>query len=326
MSNNKNVLQTEKKYVKDLFSAESFYNIPDYQRPYVWGKEQVYELLNDVWKAMEQNQEKEYFLGCMIWNTKEVVDKKQNLKYQCQDILDGQQRFITLYLLLGVLRDLSKNEQLKKQTDAYLRQEHNVFENTPERRRIEFSVRDDNDFFDEYLFPRGKTAVLSSKDTIFKHKSTSFRAMLNAVCSMREWWKEKSKELGDDYQEYILLFSVYLFNKVLVLYLATPDSLDDAYNLFTVLNSRGMQLQASDILKAQNLRAVDDDAERKEYAKKWVDYENRIESPYSSLDNFLNTIVVIKNKYQGEETKNLNKAFEFIAAKKLLHKGKDTFA
>lgn len=56
------------------------------------------------------------------------------------------------------------------------------------------------------------------------------------------------------------MFFRYLSNKVLALFLATPDNLDDAYNLFTVLNSRGVQLRAGDILKAQNLRHIQDEA------------------------------------------------------------------
>lgn len=65
-------LDTGKKYMKDIFASDCFYNIPEYQRPYVWGDEQINMLLDDLTSAMDQSRSKEYFLGCMIWNTKKV--------------------------------------------------------------------------------------------------------------------------------------------------------------------------------------------------------------------------------------------------------------
>ena len=73
-------LLTGKKYIKDIFNPEQFYNIPEYQRPYVWGEDQIVALLEDVSKAMETDSSKEYFLGCMIWNTRFEKDK-DNVAY-----------------------------------------------------------------------------------------------------------------------------------------------------------------------------------------------------------------------------------------------------
>src|SRR5688572_10707118 len=104
-------LDTGKKYIREIFSSHCFYNIPEYQRPYVWGDDQISALLEDITSAMEHDKQKEYFLGCMIWNTKKIIDG--DIEYICQDILDGQQRFITIYLLQAVLRDLSSSKFLK---------------------------------------------------------------------------------------------------------------------------------------------------------------------------------------------------------------------
>ncbi|WP_204139030.1 DUF262 domain-containing protein [Halomicronema sp. CCY15110] len=86
-------LGTGKLYIKDLFDKDRFFRIPEYQRAYVWEAQQINELLNDVNDAMESDPEKEYFLGCMIWN---VVNKRTGgYAYDSLDILDGQQRLIT---------------------------------------------------------------------------------------------------------------------------------------------------------------------------------------------------------------------------------------
>ena len=111
-------------------------------------------------------------------------------------------------------------------------------------------------------------------------------------------FRDKRNSITDEasFQEYLSEFYIYLSNKVLALYLSTPDSLDDAYNLFTVLNSTGLQLQSSDILKAQNLRKIQDDKLKRKYAEKWENYENTIDSPYRSFDEFLWALVLHKNE------------------------------
>ncbi|WP_321280686.1 DUF262 domain-containing HNH endonuclease family protein [Marinifilum fragile] len=320
-------LDTGKRYIKDVFAPECFYNIPEYQRPYVWGNDQVTALLDDLTAAIEHDDNKEYFLGCMIWNTKTV--QSNGLKYTYQDILDGQQRFITLFLLHGVIRDLSDDNRLKKKVVNRLRQEEDVYDGVPERNRIVFEIRDDKDFLDKYLLKEGGTDNEDelSKLANTKTNSTSVRNMALSILSIRKWWKNLSKTKGDndEYQEFVQQFFQYLSSKVLVLYLATPNNLDDAYNLFTVLNSRGLQLQVSDILRAQNLRIISDDKERKKYAEKWTSFEDNIGEPFSSFDDFLWSLVFINMKYRSDDNQSLPKAFEFMWKRNMLKKGVSTF-
>lgn len=319
-------LDTGKRYIKDVFAPESFYNIPEYQRPYVWGNDQVNALLDDLTAAIEHDDNKEYFLGCMIWNTKQV--QSNGMEYTYQDILDGQQRFITLFLLHGVIRDISDDKKLKKKVLDRLRQEEDVYDNVPERNRIVFEIRDDKDFLDTYLLKEGGTNNTQELIKLIETKSTStsVRNMANSILSVRKWWEnqQKSKE-GDDYQEFVQQFFQYLSSKVLVLYLATPNNLDDAYNLFTVLNSRGLQLQVSDILRAQNLRIISDDNDRKKYAEKWTSFEDNIGEPFSGFDDFLWSLVFITMKYRSDDNQSLPKAFEFMWKRNMLKKGVSTF-
>ncbi|MGB3180616.1 MAG: DUF262 domain-containing HNH endonuclease family protein [Cyclobacteriaceae bacterium] len=320
-------LDTGKRYIKDIFAPECFYNIPEYQRPYVWGKDQINALLEDLSSAIESDDNKEYFLGCMIWNTKRV--QKGGIEYIYQDILDGQQRFITLFLLHGVIRDISNDKRLKKKVLDRLRQEEDVYDNVPERNRILFEIRDDKEFLDTYLLKESGTNAEEGLQRIIdkRNQSTSVKNMANAILVMRKWWfnqRELMEEEGD-FQELVQQFFQYLSSKVLILYLATPNNLDDAYNLFTVLNSRGLQLQVSDILRAQNLREIADDQERKKYAEKWTSFEDNIGEPFSSFDDFLWSLVFINMKYRSDDNQSLPKAFDFMWKRNMLKKGVSTF-
>lgn len=71
-------------------------HIPDYQRPYKWTARNAIQLLDDIIDALDSNKEK-YRLGTLILN--------RNVKEGGYDIVDGQQRVITLSLLLKALGD-----------------------------------------------------------------------------------------------------------------------------------------------------------------------------------------------------------------------------
>lgn len=66
-----------------------FFEIPPYQRLYEWNKEQIQTLLNDIKTKIDENKNKEYFIG-------NVVVSQKDDKYL---LIDGQQRLTTLFLI-----------------------------------------------------------------------------------------------------------------------------------------------------------------------------------------------------------------------------------
>lgn len=310
-------LLTGKKLVKDIFSKDNFYNIPDYQRPYVWTDENVIDLLEDIYQAYINNENKEYFIGCMIWNEKNSV----NEDYKVNDILDGQQRFLTLFILHAVFRDISNEQKIITKSQERLKQDGDELDGIPERERITFDIRNDSEFLKNYIYEyKGTLKNTELKKIINNGNSVSSKNMANAIIVMHKWFMDVNFESAG-----FTSFFKYLSNKVISIYLATPDSLDDAYNLFTVLNSRGVKLQMSDILRAQNLRLIKDKSIREMYAEDWDKYINTVSKPYSSFDDFLYHIVYIIMKYSSDDNENLKKSFDFLHNKKILNKGSDTF-
>jgi hypothetical protein len=229
--------------------------------------------------------------------------------------------------LQAVIRDLAKNNRsLQDKIKARMKQEKDDFDGIPARNRIEFEIREDKDFLDQYVLEKAgtKNSEALKKISQGKDSDVSVKNMASALLAIHEWFKLKGNETID-LQDYLKDFFTYLGTKVLVVYLSTPDNLDDAYNLFTVLNSRGLQLQASDILRAQNLRDIKDSQKRKDFSEKWEKYESVISQPYNSFDEFLWAIVFMTMKYRSDDNQNLNKAFEFMYGRNLLSKGEGTF-
>lgn len=318
-------IESDKLLVREIFSK--WFRIPEYQRPYVWGEEQVIELLDDVMQARTSNPDSQYFLGSMVLrkNSKE----EGTTKYEEYDLLDGQQRLITLFLITAVVRDLTPKTNIIRLKTCHetIYQMANPDDNIPERLRIVFDIRDKvKDFINEYVKEDGGTAKedelklkISNKD-----EDISIRNMAKAILNIREYF---SNSRIDD-------FFPYLRSNVLMIYVSAGE-LEDAFRLFTVMNSRGVKLRNSDILKANNLGKIKDDTKRLDCAKKWEETESYFGEDFDAFLSHLRTILVKQkaavsllkefedNIYNPTSYDRTNKIKTKLPA--LLNKGEATF-
>ena len=306
-------IKSDKWDIKEVF--KQWYCIPNYQRPYVWEKDQIIELLDDIYIACDKDKERDYFLGSL------VLKETKNKDYIEYDVLDGQQRLTTLFLLTAVIRDLTDNEQRQNTCHESIFQKGNPDDNIPERLRLIFEIRNDvKEFIDEYIKQKnGTTSITSIKiEDLAQNKSAdkSVYNMANAILYMREYLQEKIRKNANFLDKFFPFFR----NKVILIYVASQN-LDDAFRMFTVLNNRGIKLRNADILKADNLSLVKEKDKQQEYAKNWEKIENYFGDQF---DNFLSHLQSILTKQKS--SLNLLKEFENnIFAKNKLTKGNDFF-
>ena len=121
-------IDSDKIFIKDVFSW--WFRVPDYQRPYVWGSDQVTDLLDDVSQWLFARPDSEYFLGSI------VLQERHDNGITEYDLLDGQQRLTTCMLIYAVGRDVCNNPKLVETCRDTIYQEENPFTGTPERIRI----------------------------------------------------------------------------------------------------------------------------------------------------------------------------------------------
>ena len=101
-------LTAEQKSILTIFSGNNQYIIPPYQRQYSWQEEQCSELFEDLKRAFLEYSKDGYFLGNII--IAKNSDDKNKL-----EVIDGQQRLITLTLFIKVLLTQdNENDDLKK--------------------------------------------------------------------------------------------------------------------------------------------------------------------------------------------------------------------
>ena len=303
-------IKSDKWDIKEVF--KQWYCIPNYQRPYVWEKDQIIDLLDDIHIACEKDKESDYFLGSL------VLKETKNKDYIEYDVLDGQQRLTTLFLLTAVIRDLTDNEQRQNTCHDSIFQKGNPDDNIPERLRLIFEIRHDvKEFIDEYIKQKnGTTSIKIEELAQSKSADKSVFNMANAILYMREYLQEQIRQNAIFLDEFFPFFR----NKVILIYVASQN-LDDAFRMFTVLNNRGIKLRNADILKAENLSSVKEKDKQQEYAQNWEKIENYFGNEF---DGFLSHLQSILTKQKANLT--LLKEFENnIFAKNKLTKGNDFF-
>ncbi|MCC9018891.1 DUF262 domain-containing protein [Flavobacterium lipolyticum] len=316
-------IESDKLHIKDVFTK--WFRIPEYQRPYVWDKDQVSELLDDVMQARNSNPDTEYFLGSMVLRKNEK--NEGNTKYVEYDLLDGQQRLTTLFLITAVIRDLSENPTLIDLCEKTIFQEENKYDNIPERLRVVFDIRNQvRDFINDFVKEKGGTE--REEELALKienlQEDISIRNMSKAILNIRDFFR--TNNIDDFFQ--------FLRSNVLMIYVSA-DELDDAFRLFTVMNSRGVKLRNSDILKAMNLGEITSSSDRVEWAKKWEETEAYFAEDFDIFLSHLRTILVkqkaaVSLLKEFEENIYNPKSYDrntkqYTQLKPLLNKGIETF-
>lgn len=295
--------------IKDVFSR--WYRIPNYQRPYVWEKDQIFELLDDICNAYHKDKNSEYFLGSL------VLQKHKVDGYDEFNVLDGQQRLTTLFLITAVIRDLTNNVDRKTTCQGSIFQKANLDDDIPERLRIIFDIRGDvQDFINNYVKNENSTSSEKIKEfTDGKEQNTSINNIAKAILHIREYFS-----LNGNVDEVFDKLVPFLRNKVILISVST-ENLSDAFKLFTVLNNRGVKLRNADILKAENLGLISNLSEADRCAKDWEDMENYFGEGFDEFLSHLQSILT-KDKLRMD----LRREFEEnIFGKNKLTKGKPFF-
>lgn len=238
-------------------SPDWHFNIPIYQRLYVWGEDQVLTLLNDLVNAYERHEDL-FFLGGTL-----LVEQDGALGRHF-DLIDGQQRFTTLWLICHAWRDALK---------SFL----TVTTGKSTEPRLRFAIRPEvNRFLETLAFGDRGQSVSDEEGT---------KRMRVALDLMKSVFEKRPLPTGvNDLSVHLSGLTEFVFGKVKFVITTVPRE-TDLNKLFEVINNRGVQLQHHEILKARMLDALTEE-ERGPYAVMWeacADMENFVERNLSGL-------------------------------------------
>lgn len=281
---------TTSKYTFDDYSVEkcfknNFFIVPDYQREYVWkADEQVAQLLTDVYDAYASDKKKEYFIGT-------TVVFHDNSTSVCE-LIDGQQRTTTLFLMLCAFRNIYKERGLGTNVMDPL-----IYEST---------LNDDGDEVNKYhleLQYEESSKILealANNSELPEQKSSSVQRLEEAYRGIYRYINDNTENDNDELKGMFL----YFFKMLKFIQISTPD-INDALKIFETINERGVGLNPMDLLKNLIFRQVTRDKFDK-LKDKWKELvsllENNNEKPLRFLRYFImSNYPDITNSSRGDE-------------------------
>ncbi|MEI2749235.1 MAG: DUF262 domain-containing protein [Ferruginibacter sp.] len=300
-------LSAEQKELLKIFKIEEQYVIPSYQRPYSWEYDQCFQLYNDLIDAFESKHD--YFIGNII------IAKADNNK-DTLEVVDGQQRLITLLLLFKILYLLQPEFKVLQQL---LEKEDWEGNNTIARIRSDiFEVNDGDTLLEVLAYDikhiESRLNLVIDKNNKIIERNCKSRFEINFLYFYT--WLKYFLSNNSDLKE----FTSYLLKQVYLLpiELSGPtqdDANEKALIIFETINNRGMNLEDADIFKAKLYNKAKSVNEENIFIELWTDFKNGCNSLGLNIDDVFRYYSHIVRGKEGITTSETNLREFFINEK-----------
>jgi hypothetical protein len=253
-------MKAEERTISNILTEQLCYEIPPYQRPYSWEKENVQQLLDDIWEAYAAS-DSEYFIGSLI-----TIERERDRRYE---VVDGQQRLTSLNLIMARLRDQITDEAVKADLGKRILP-RNVYTGEAEAPRLLLRKKDQS-FFRKHVL---EGQPIGAKE----HDLEAPRRHLAENCETVDAFCKGKSETE------LKLFANFILSRVYVVFVTTY-SWQSAYRLFNVLNARGIPLSNADLIKNTLFGSLGAQANRSdELEERWLELEEEL--GIERLDSF----------------------------------------
>ena len=254
------------------------YRIPIFQRDYEWKSEHCAQLWSDVTHAATGD--KPHFLGTIVTKDEGLSDQGVAKK----GIIDGQQRLATLLLLLVAMRDhIKKTGKRPRMVSSAKEIENHYLVNDEQKGDDHYRLllrRNDKEELCALVDGRQRTQVTSESGCLKDNYN----------------WFQKNLDHAD-------LDSIWLGIQKLLVVAVHVDSADDAQAIFESLNSTGIGLRQSDLIRNRVLMRLSPEEQKLLYNRYWTKIEKLFSGRKDDFDDFASCYLDLKNK-----SKNRTKA------------------
>ena len=265
-------MDIEKGSIYNLLNGQCQYIIPVYQRKYSWLADvQCARLWEDIVR-MEKGHKKHHFVGSIV----SIAEKKALMGVQKQLIIDGQQRMTTLSILMIALRDYLK-ETIPEED----------FEDNITDMVLKNPKRKGEDAYKMLLTDTDKEIMIKLVDGLKISETEDSQIYLNYL-----YFKNKVAEgVLTPEQIYESISKLDIVGIIL-----DKEQGDEPQLIFESLNSTGMDLSKSDLIRNFILMGLDNEEQIKIYNNYWKPFEGYFKNPDvpERMDRFFRDYLVMK--------------------------------
>ncbi len=237
-------MESSVKKVEGLLDGNTKYFIPPYQRPYRWDPENAEQLVQDVYESYQSKEDK-YFIGSMI-----CIEQEGGF-----EVVDGQQRLITLTLILKQLSELINEGRIKIDLQKKILWTETFTGYTSPAVKVR---KNEHEFYLNILEGKG-VEPKTNTEKVFSTNQSEINTFLTTL-SQNELEK----------------LAKHLLTKVLIVFVVADDRMS-SFRLFNVLNDRGVGLNDADLLKNFLFGEVSGNKDRsRQVEKKWQQIEDLV--------------------------------------------------
>ncbi|GAA8700919.1 DUF262 and DUF1524 domain-containing protein [Helicobacter pylori] len=256
--------------------------IPIYQRLYSWEKEQCKQLWDDIIKIGGNDKMDGHFIGSILYVLDGIAHSNNILL-----IIDGQQRLTTITLLLTALRDHLNDE------DEFLKK---FSRQKIQNRYLINSDKDGDKKFRLILSESDKDTLLSLIDKDKRKPSEPSSKIVENFKLFEEWISKNTNKLETIFKG---------LEKLMIVYIALKKGKDDPQLIFESMNSKGMELTQTDLIR--NYVIMETEIEKQEgfYNKYWRAMEEKFKQNETLFNQFVRHYLTIKTR----EIPNINKVY-----------------
>ncbi|GAA9687812.1 hypothetical protein VH6_13010 [Helicobacter pylori] len=260
------------KFIKD--NQKNQLVIPIYQRLYSWEKEQCKQLWDDIIKIGGNDKMDGHFIGSILYVLDSIKHSNNALL-----IIDGQQRLTTITLLLTALRD-HWSDKRKDIENHYLIN----------------SDKDGDKKFRLILSESDKDTLLYLIDKDRRKPSEPSSKIVENFKLFEEWIRKNTDKLETIFKG---------LEKLMIVEIALEKEKDDPQLIFESMNSKGMELTQTDLIR--NYIIMETEVEKQEgfYNKYWRAMEEKVKQNKKWFDRFVRHYLTIKTR----EIPNINKVY-----------------
>ena len=217
------------KTVEDLLNQNELYSVPVFQRSYSWKESHTAELFEDIVKI--SNTSNNHFIGSMVFVSPKNSDART-------EIIDGQQRFATIVLILCALKHVLKTSRLPNANSRINTINNMIYveDNVTLKKNIRLELnREDKSFLESII-----------EHDIIKPVEYASHGLIKKAYDY--FVSELEEKILADGEGFIQKFLETLLRKLSFIKIDV-DSSSDAFELFETLNDRGLELSVADLVK-----------------------------------------------------------------------------